>query len=407
MMIRRILLLIAISLAHQAMYSQVAGRPAEKPTVVVLSLDGFRYDYASRTHTPCLDSLAAHGVKAEHFIPGFPTLTFPNHYSLATGLYPDHHGIVHNQFYDFQLDKTYSVGDRKAVEEPAFYGGEPIWITAAEQGIRTASYFWVGSEAAIAGRHPDIWHKYNQKIPFQQRADSVIAWLQLPEASRPRLIMWYFHEPDESGHDLGPENPAVLTEIQKLDQELGIFLKKLNQLPNAEFIHFILVSDHGMQQLDPENRVRFLEDFVKEEWLDRVTGYNPVMNLDCKVGFEDSVYQALKKGDHFQVFKNTEIPEYWHYGSNPRELEMTVVADSAWVFRSRKSSYDSRGAHGYDNRNPNMHGIFYATGKLFQHGKSIPELETVDLYGIICRLLEITPAKNDGHPEKFDTIFVR
>ena len=178
----------------------------EEPYVVMLSVDGFRWDYPDKVPTPNLDYIAENGVKAKSLKPAFPTKTFPNHYSMATGLYPDHHGIVLNSFYDEEMDKYYEIRNREAVENPDFYGGEPIWVTAENQNVTSASYFWVGSEAAVNGVSPTYWKKYDHSFHFEQRIDSVIAWLQLPEKERPHLILWYIHEPDNIGYRLGRDS---------------------------------------------------------------------------------------------------------------------------------------------------------------------------------------------------------
>jgi len=174
-----------------------------QPYLVMLSLDGFRWDYADKVPTPNLDKIAKMGVKAESLQPSFPSKTFPNHYTIATGLYPDHHGIVLNAFYDPETDRYYSIRDRKTVEDGTFYGGEPIWNTAEKQGVKAGTFFWVGSDADIQKMHPSYWKKYEHNFPFEQRIDSVISWLQLPEEKRPHLILWYMHEPDSKGHRYG------------------------------------------------------------------------------------------------------------------------------------------------------------------------------------------------------------
>jgi len=183
------LLLVTITLNSQ-----------EKPYLVILSMDGFRWDYPEKVATPNLDSVAAVGVKAKSIIPSFPTKTFPNHYTMVTGLYPDHHGIVQNEFYDPESGRYYRIGDRKAVMDGTFYGGEPIWVTAEKQDVKSASYYWVGSEAEIGGVRPAYWKEYDGKVPFENRIDSVISWLRLPEEKRPHLILLYFDEPDGYGH---------------------------------------------------------------------------------------------------------------------------------------------------------------------------------------------------------------
>jgi alkaline phosphatase D len=199
----------------------------EQAYLVILSLDGFRWGYPDSIPTPNLDAIAANGVKAVSLRPAFPSKTFPNHYTMATGLYPDHHGIVLNSFYDPASGREYAIRDREAVEDGYFYGGEPIWVTAEKQGVKSASYFWVGSEAEIKGYRPSIWKEYEHKFPYDQRMDSVIAWLQLPPGQRPHLILWYMDEPDHSGHYYGPFSEGTNKIIMYEDSLLGIFIEKI------------------------------------------------------------------------------------------------------------------------------------------------------------------------------------
>ena len=215
-------------------------RSQEKPCVIMISFDGFRWDYPDMIKLPTFDSIAGTGVKASSLKPSFPSITFPNHYTMATGLYPDHHGIVANSFYDPVSKKHYSIGNRKAVEDGSFYGGEPIWVTAEKQGIRTASFFWVGSEAPIMDIQPSFWKKYDEKTPFIQRVDTIMAWLSLPEEQRPRLILFYYHEPDATGHHSGPESEEIKTVLTDLDLKLQYFIRKLKTLPGFQNINLII-----------------------------------------------------------------------------------------------------------------------------------------------------------------------
>ncbi len=245
------------------------------PYVVMLSLDGFRWDYPDRFETPNLDRLAASGVKAEGLIPCFPTKTFPNHYSIVTGLHPDHHGIVQNSFYDPGTARYFSIRNRQTVGDGSFYEGEPIWVTAEKQGIRTASYFWVGSEAPYAGMHPSIWKEYDEDVPFEARIDSVIAWLKLPEPKRPGLITFYMHEPDSRGHRLGPDNPELGEMIAYLDSLVGVLVNKLADLDISQQINLIVTSDHGMGEVSPQRYID-LASYVDPAWTSIVQGYNPI-----------------------------------------------------------------------------------------------------------------------------------
>ena len=195
----------------------------EKRYVVVLSLDAFRADYPEMYSTPTLDSLAKVGVKST-FRPCFPSLTFPNHYSMATGLHPESHGLVHNTFRTVDGD-IYRIADRRKVEDPTFYGGEPIWVTAHRQGLKTASFYWVGSETAIQGVQPDFWKKFDSKVSYSARADSVISWLALPESERPQLVMWYIEEPDHTSHTFAPQSKETRQVVEHLDSVVGQFCK--------------------------------------------------------------------------------------------------------------------------------------------------------------------------------------
>lgn len=370
----------------------------EKPYVVMLSLDGFRWDYAEKVPTPNLDYIAANGVKAKAMIPSFPTKTFPNHYTLATGLYPDHHGIIQNTFYANGLQAGYSIGNRAAVENGAFYGGEPIWVTAQKQEVRSASYFWVGSEADVQGMHPDIWKLYEHDFPFENRVDSVIAWLELPEAVRPQLIMFYFHEPDAVGHHKGPDSPETAQMVMRLDSLVGRFLTRLNRLPIKDQVNFIVVSDHGMGPISPE-RVVFFEDYLKPEWVDQVLGSNPTYLLQPNPGYADSVVLALSRVEHLHAWKKEDIPARLHYGTNPRIFDVVLVADSAWSLAERRNFSPARytgGTHGYDNANRDMGAIFYAMGPAFKTGYVQPEFPNVDVYNLVAHILGLEPAANDG-----------
>ncbi len=365
-------------------------------------MDGFRWDYPDSVPTPNLDAIARDGVKAVALRPAFPSKTFPNHYTMATGLYPDHHGIVLNSFLDPATGRHYAIRDREAVGDGYFYGGEPIWVTAEKQGVRSASYFWVGTEADIQGMRPSIWKTYDNDFPYEQRIDSVLAWLQLPDDRRPRLIMWYMDEPDHSGHAYGPFSDETNKMIMYQDSLLGIYLKKISELPNAGDINLIITSDHGMQASDPE-RTEYLEDYLKESWIADLQGYNPNFNILAAEGCIDSIYTALLRAEHFSVWKAGEVPERLHYGTHPRCTDIIVCADSAWRIKpGRDNRRGSLGDHGYDNRNSDMHAIFYATGPAFRKGHLHPTFDNVDLYPLFAHILGLAPAPADGKFERVE-----
>lgn len=377
----------------------------KRPYVVVLSLDGFRWDLVDKYNLLNLKQMAQRGVKAKSLIPCYPTKTFPNHYSIATGLYPDNHGIVQNNFFAPDLNKEYSIGNKTAVKNPDFYKGEPIWATAEKQEVKSASYFWVASEAPIMGVLPSITKHYNQKLPFGQRADSVIAWLQLPEEKRPHLIMWYIHQPDWDMHDYGPESSEVEKQVRQLDSLVGAFNQKLMKLSNFDKINFIVLSDHGMGTIY-ENQYVLLDDYIKKDWCKTINGGNPVFIIRADSGFYDSIYFNLKKAEHLKVWKTENLPPDYHYGKNKRIGDFVVEADSAWSIYWKDSRKDFNGTHGYDNKNTDMHGIFYAYGPDFKQNYIAEPFYNIHIYPLIARILKLQPAKTDGDLNKVKSLLI-
>ena len=369
--------------------------------LIVVSLDGFRWDYPDRFDTPNLDKIEQIGVKAKSLIPSFPSITFPNHYTMATGLYPDHHGIVQNQFYDPQLKETYNEkGKRSTVEDGKFYGGEPIWVTAEKQGMKSATFFWVGSEADVQGIRPSYWKRYEHHLPYMQRIDTVLYWAQLPIEKRPKLIMWYLDEPDGKGHRYGPMSDSLRPLMTYLDSLVGVFYKRVKALPNADHIDVIITSDHGMCQLSPERRID-LDDFIDTSMLTVMDGYNPMMNLGVKPGFVDTVYNKLQSIEHLKAWKHGELPEYLHYGTNPRTHDISLVADSSWSVYWSWENMDKLGAHGYDPINTDVHAIFYAFGPSFKTNYAKASFQNIHLYPLMAHILQLQAAPTDGN---FDSI---
>lgn len=377
----------------------------QQPYLIMLSLDGFRWDYAQYAHTPVLDSLAKVGVVAEALIPSFPTKTFPNHYTIATGLYPDNHGIVLNGFYAEDQKSDYNKGDKSTVADGSFYGGEPIWSTAEMQGVKSATLFWVGSEAKIKGVRPSISMKYNQQLPFEARMDSVFNWLSLPEAQRPHLIMWYYHEPDAIGHGKGPRSKEVVAEIEKLDSYLGDFFTKMRTLPMFNQLNFIVTSDHGMGSISPDKQV-ILDDIIDTADLTYYDGWNPIWNLKVKKGNLNKVYNNLKNIEQLQVWHRDSIPERLHYGTSPRTHDITVVAKPHWCIYWSWAKGSSLGTHGYDNTFKDMHTIFYASGPAFKKDYVATEFENVNIYPLITEIMNLKPAETDGDLKNVENMLV-
>lgn len=390
---------IAVLFLSYKLNGQSAAINSDKPYVIVLSMDGFRWDYPEKAKTPNLDNIEKTGVRAQASIPCFPTKTFPNHYSMATGLYPDNHGIIFNRFYAPDLDRFYAIGNSEAVTDSSFYFGEPIWVTAEKQGVKSASYFWVGSEASHDGLYPAYYYNYDGSVPYEKRIDGVIKWLTLPEEKRPHLIMWYLEEPDSKGHDVGPDHPEMVNTIEYLDSIVGVFYKKISDLPFTDQINVIITSDHGMGAINSE-RTHYIYDIIKKEWCKYIDGADPVYSIEANEGFYDSIYYHFTQTEHVKIWKKSEIPPRLNFGNSPRIKDFVVVADSSWSLSKRKHKNEySGGTHGFDNRNTDMHAIFYAYGPAFKKGYKHHAINNIDLYPLICEILGLKPAPVDGKLE--------
>jgi predicted AlkP superfamily pyrophosphatase or phosphodiesterase len=368
--------------------------------VVVLSMDGFRWDYADRADTPNLDYIAQNGTKAEYVIPAFPSKTFSNHYTMATGLYPDNHGIVDNNFYCPDLKLRYRIGDNKAVGNPDFYLGEPIWVTAENQDVTTASYFWVGSDVNINNVLPTYSKKYNHTTSFEDRIDTVLYWLNLPEEMRPRLIMFYFDEPDSQGHTSGPDSKEIEILSNRLDSLVGVLISGIQNLPIADKVNIIVTSDHGMTATSKDTYINLL-DYVDRDLIKWYQGGNPMFSIETVEGMKDSVYQILQNIDNISAWKKEEMPERFNYGKSNRIRDLIILADSGWsvgIGEARDDFY--KGGHGWDNANKDMHTIFYAMGPNFKKGFIQQPFELVDLYPLLSKILGLKPAEVDGKLER-------
>jgi predicted AlkP superfamily pyrophosphatase or phosphodiesterase len=396
------LILVVLILSAGCTVNRTSRISLEEHYVVMLSMDGFRWDYASRVETPWLDYIASNGVRAEYSKPAFPTKTFPNHYSMATGLYPDHHGIVDNNF-TCPIHGVYRLGDRAAVENGVFYGGEPIWVTAEQQQVTAASYFWVGSEAPVKGIQPTYWKQYDGQVPYSNRIDTVLHWLSLPEQQRPRLVTFYFEEPDLTGHNKGPNSKEINLLVAELDSLVGVLITRLSKLPHYNKINLIVTSDHGMIEISPDRYVD-ISSHTPREWYIRSHGGNPLLHVTPREEMMDSAYNILKKVKHISVWKKDEVPAYLNYGTNERIEQMVILADSAWSlgWGKPRESYYTGGGHGWDNSNSDMWTIFYAMGPAFKKAHQHPPIEVVDLYPLIARILRLKPARVDGKPERVE-----
>ena len=373
--------------------------------VIVVSFDGFRWDYQDLYDTPNFDLLEQEGAKAEYLISSFPTKTFPNHYALATGLYPDHNGIINNSFYAAELDGVYRIGDSDMVTNPDAYFGEPLWVTAEKQGVKSASYFWVGSEADIMGISPTYWYPYRHDVPYLTRVEKVIEWMKLPLDRRPGLIFLYFDQPDGIAHRFGPEHQETGEVISYLDSILGYLRDEIAELEYGDLVNLIVLSDHGMGPISPEKYVN-ISAHLKEEWTVSVIGGNPVYLIQPAEGCADSITMALDGLEGISAWQKEDIPQHLHYGTSPRFPGIVVVADSLWSIGTNPDPAGySGGAHGYDNAFTDMNTIFYAEGPAFKEDFSSTPFSNVEVYGIVAEILGLDPVQTDGDLENVRYIF--
>lgn len=387
--------------------SGVAQRPINdlKPTVILISLDGFRYDYLDKFDPPTLKQLAREGVRAKWMIPAFPTKTFPNHYTIATGLYPQNHGLVENSVYDF--GEIFRIDDRKHVQDSRWWWGEPIWTTAEKQGQIAASYFFVGTEAEIGGEWPTFWRTYNGRVPPAMRVDKVLAWFDLPVDKRPTVITMYFSDTDDVGHEFGPD--AEETRYAALDADR--YIKRLNDglaaRGIADRVNIIIVSDHGMATRDQRNAV-VMDDYfdtTDKSIADPILTTGEIWQIFPKPGKEDLIVSALKPIKNATCWRKRDIPERLHYSKGNRIAPIVCTADEGWNLTSRKRYEDTkkmpdfdqvRGSHGYDNRYQSMQATFIAHGPAFKRGHVAEPFENIHVYELMCKILGLKPAKNDG-----------
>ncbi|AMW06877.1 hypothetical protein GEMMAAP_14255 [Gemmatimonas phototrophica] len=372
--------------------------PALVNATVLISLDGFRADYLNRPAAVRLRLLAARGVRAERLIPAFPSKTFPNHYTIVTGLYPEHHGIVANTMRDERIGTTFTIGDTTIARDPRWWGGEPIWNTAERQGVRTAAFFWPGSDYAVNGRYPTYYTPYDGSIPNRTRVQRVLDWLTLPVAEAPRFVTLYFSTTDDVGHKHGPRTPQVDAAIAHVDSLVGALVDGLAARRLTERVNLVVVSDHGMTEVDSTRVIR-LDEYVDLADME-VVDWMPVTAVTPKPGKLASVYNALRRVPHLQVYHKDSVPERFHYRANSRITPLVLLADEGWTISSserlRLSGPPVGATHGYDNMLPSMGALFLAAGPDIQQGRVIGPVANVHVYPLLARLLGVRPAPHDG-----------
>jgi len=388
-----------------------------QPTVILVSLDGFRYDYLNLYRPSNLNSLAASGVRAKWMIPSFPSKTFPNHYTIATGLYPQDHGIVENNIYDPLFKAVFTLSDRREVENGRWWLGEPIWVTAEKHGQKAASIFYPGTEAEIAGTRPSFWKKYDKEMSNDARVDTLLSWLDLPRDQRPTFLALYFSDPDDAGHEFGPIASETRKAVLNVDKEIGRLIMGLKAREIFRQINLIIVSDHGMASVRLTNAI-LLDKLFDTNLASRIFWTREIVSIFPKAGKEDEIYQSLKRRlpPQGRVYRKAEMPARFHYSQSPRIAPLLVLPAEGWILTNRKAFAElqakgetkrPKGGHGYDNQLPSMRAIFIAHGEAFKKGKVVSPFENIQVYNIMAKILGLKPAVNDGNYRAAKAVLAR
>lgn len=398
MNVRTLLMMLAILLSGCAGRAPELARPGDKaarPPVILISVDGLRPDYLKRGVTPHINALAAAGVTTPAMRPSFPSLTFPNHYTLVTGKRPDNHGIVNNTMVDPAIaGVTFTLSNRAAVMDRRWWdGAEPVWVTAEKAGVRTATMFWPGSEADIQGVRPHQWLPFDGTMPNPARVAQILAWIDQPQ--RPGLLTLYFDTVDHDGHEYGPGAAETTRAVAEIDARIGDLLAGLKA--RGVVANIVLVSDHGMAEVAADRTIR-LDQILPANSFRMVTG-GAVAGLEPAEGQDAVLAEALLRAHpHMQCWRRQNIPASLHYGRNPRVPAFVCLAEPGWMIWGMppKTAVRLGGMHGYDPAAPDMAATFVAAGPAFKTGMIVPPFDNVDVYPLLMRLIGLKPLPSDG-----------
>lgn len=389
----------------------IADAGTEKPYLILISLDGFRWDYVDRFKPPHLSNFIKNGVRTESLIPSFPSKTFPNHYTIATGMYPDKHGILGNLFYSYQKDLTYNIRERDKVEDGEFYQGSPIWLQATKAGMVSASYFFVGTEANIQGVYPTYYYKYDVKVKNEEKVNQALKWLDMPAKERPHLITMYFPDMDQTGHSYGPNaDEKLLNTALVLDTILGKLFQGIEKsgLP----VNIIIVSDHGMKEIPVAHYIPI--EKIKNEDLYLTVNNGSLVNIHPKDSSQiESILTSLRQQeDHFKAYTTSDTPYFEYKPTNGNWGAIQIIPDDGYYFSDIRSIGLLKGVpgkvygqHGFDTSLKEMHGIFYANGPAFKKGYVIPSIKNIHIYPLMCHILGLEIPENiDGKLDQINPV---
>ena len=371
------------------------------PIVILVAVDGWRWDYLARLRPPGLMDLVRQGVQSDGLIPVFPTLTFPNHYTIVTGLPPARHGIISNTMLDPAIPGRFTLSNTAVTGNPAWWQGEPIWHTATRQGRRSAAMFWPGSDVAIGGRYPTYWRQFEDALPARDRTAQVIEWLRLDDRQRPSLLTLYYSDVDTAGHTFGPDSAEVAIAAARVDAEIARLVRIVEALGLQSRVHWVVVSDHGMAPLSQERQI-VLDDYLDPAAV-QVVDIGSLLTFNPAGASVEEAYHALAgRHPHLRVYKSAELPARYGLAGHPRLPKIVALADEGWTVTTRERlarrppDRPWGGAHGFDPVVQSMHGLFVAAGPRLREGLRVPPVENVHLYALMCELLGIVPAPHGG-----------
>jgi arylsulfatase A-like enzyme len=389
-----------------------AAEQLDKPYLLLVSIDGFRWDFADLQDTPAIDRIAENGLKAQALQPAFPTLTFPSHFTIATGVRPASHGIVANEFPNEDGSRWYQYKDRSSVQDGQWYLAEPVWVTAEKQGMVTAAYFFVGTEADVAGVRPTHWRPFDASISGEERVTQVLGWLSEPPETRPHLITLYFEEVDNHTHWSGPGSAESLQAIRHVDAQIQLLLDGIEDLAHGNEVYVLLVSDHGQASYNPEEPTLVLDRIIDLEGTRSVEGGPYVF-----IHFEEADVNRAERmrdviNEHWtcgRAMLPTQTPPAWKMGSSARYPDLIVLADPGCSVLSTadKQIKISTGDHGWSPEMPEMRGIFYAMGPRIPRGIKIGVVDTTDIYPFMLSILGLpAPHAMEGDPDKLPSLLL-
>ncbi|XP_025096300.1 bis(5'-adenosyl)-triphosphatase enpp4-like isoform X2 [Pomacea canaliculata] len=362
--------------------------------VLLVSMDGFRWDYVNKiSGLTNFSKMAASGVTVDYVNNTFVTKTFPCHYSIMTGLFEESHGIVGNTMYDPEHNATFG---KNSIESFWFDGGEPLWVTTIKQNKKAGVFFWPGSEAEIRGHRPTLYMKYNESIPFEHRINTALGWFTEQNMS---FVAMYFNEPDTMSHKYGPDSQQVADKVREMDGVLGKILDTMDAKNLSDSVNVIVVSDHGMTDSNLTTQMIDMWEVVNSSLVERVVDSGVVTAIIPAPGREQELVETLRNQSHVTVYRKDEIPDRFHYKNHPRIMPVIVLADEGWQFSANVTTLrrtNMTADHGYSNELTSMRAIFFARGPDFKKGVKGTSIRLVDIYPLVCKLLNIQPAPNNG-----------